>query len=142
MDMDSNSQAQSAYFQGIGQIDFVFQLARWNVVELGNLLDTDFIHKEGSSDFANVADDFSLLSERKPEWKELSESFKDASNRFSALLACTPYTAAEGQQWLGSSDAGKYFWSDELVSEFVKDLQLLSSAATNLSASFSEVKPA
>jgi hypothetical protein len=142
MDIDSNSQAQSTYFQGIGQIVFIFQLARWNIVELGNLLDPSFIHKEGSSDFVNVADDFSFLSKSKPEWKELSSGFKDASNRFSALLACTPYTAAEGQQWLGSSDAGKYFWSDKLVAEFVKDLQLLSSTATNLSASFSNSAPA
>ncbi len=126
-------------YQGLGQVLYSFQLARWNVVELGNMLNKSFIAKQGAADFVHTADDFDLLADMRPEWKPLSSGFLSATKRFSALLASTPYTTAAGQGALGSSDAGKYDWTDDELADFIRTLESLSGLAAELAARFSKV---
>ena len=123
-------------FEGLGKILFGFQLARWNIVELANHLDQNFIAKQGTADFVNTANDFAILAHLRPDWQELAAAFLDATKRFNALLACTPYTAAGGQQNLGSSDAGKYDWTDAEIADFVQKLETVSATATRLSDAY------
>ena len=121
-----------ANYKGLGQIVWEFTAARWNIVSLGNTLVKSFISKQSGAGFAETAENFDLLAGVKPEWQELSNSFTDASSKFTALIAGIPYSAEDDEQKVGTSGANKYDWTDEEIDGLYSDLVKIGSQAGEL----------
>ena len=125
----------STYFRGIGEMVFYFEEARYAIAWLGQDEDKDFISKQRTQDYNNVARDFVALAEKHKEWEAVAFRFTELSTRFSYLLACTP-ASVNNVNYLGSSDEGKVeHWTVELMDEFVNEAEAISALAGNLRAS-------
>lgn len=116
-----------SYLQALGQVIYNFATTQWNVVYLGSLAAPSFVSRGDVDEIGAVARDFNLLSEtgRFPEFAAISTRFSEVTKRYMNLLHTTGLTASDGEQLLGSSDAGNIQWTEADVWTLANDLQTL-----------------
>ena len=130
------------YAKSLGFAIYNYATLAWMVVYLGSLVDPDFVNKESTLKFEEIASNFSSLSDSggHSEFPSIAQRFNDLTARRADLERAIPITAYGGAQELDGTRNGKDDqWTIDNVKQFAADLQALDLEANAL---YYKLKPA
>ena len=123
------------YAKSLGFAIYNYATLAWMIVYLGSLVDPDFVEKESTLKFEEIASNFSSLSDtgKHPEFPSIAQRFNDLTARRADLERAIPITAYGGAQELDGTRSGKDSqWTIDTVKQFADDLQALDLEANAL----------